>query len=265
MGRIDRAVQLGMSVLGVGFREPSQRTPDYMKSVAEYAAKKGVELRVSTGGSFGSPDPEQRKVDVEQAIGDLLEVNRYTGIKYSSIVNRPMAHNRWAPDPPMDERIDIIGENLARIGDAIRSAGMTIALENHCDYRGYECAAMLAKANRPNVMAQIDTGNPFTVFEEPVECAKAMGKYVVSAHLKDIKVTPLIGDPWWGTKAENAVLGQGHVDNITICKILQELAPDPANIALMVEPLLLRPDEDANAWLEASVAWVKEKLAPFLT
>jgi sugar phosphate isomerase/epimerase len=265
LGRIDRAVELGLSVISVGFRDPAQRTPEYMQKVAEYAAKKGIELRLGGGGRIGSADPEERKAEVERVINDLLEVNKHTGIRFSSFANGPMPHNRWTTDPPMGERIDIIGENLAIIGDAIRQAGMTLGLENHCDYRGWECAAMLAKANRPNVMAQLDTGNPFTVFEEPVDCAKAMAKYVVSCHLKDIKVTPLVGNPWYGTRAENAILGQGHVDNVAICKILQEQAPDPASLALMVEPLTLKPEDDPNQYLMGSLTWAREKLARFLS
>jgi len=262
LGRIDRAVELGLSVISVGFREPAQRTPEYMHEVAEYAAKRGIELRRGGGGRIGSADPEERRAEVERVIDDLLEVNKYTGIRFSSFANQPMPHNRWAPEPPMDERIDIIGENLAAIGDAIRQAGMALGLENHCDYRGWECAAMLAKANRPNVMAQLDTGNAFTVFEEPVDCAMALAKYVVSCHLKDIKVTPLVSR--FGTVAVNAVLGEGQVDNIAICKILQEQAPDPASLALLVEPLTLKPEDDPNAYLLGSLAWAREKLAAFL-
>ena len=264
IGRIDRAVELGLSVISIGFREPGQREPAYMRSVAEAAAKKGVELRLGGGGRFGSADPEECKADVERVIDNLLFVNRHTGIKFSSLANGPMTHNRWSPEPPMDERIDIIAESLAKVADAVAPVGMTLGLENHCDYRGYECAAMLEKANRPNLMAQLDTGNAFTVFEEPVECAKAMARWVVSVHLKDVKVTPLAPAPWRGSRAETVPLGEGHVDNVTICQILQEQSPDPKSLALLVEPLALAPEDDPEEFLKASLAWARVKLAPFI-
>lgn len=264
LGRIDKAVALGISVMSVGFREPGQEDPDYQKRVAEYAAQKGIELRMGGGGRWSAADPEERKADIERAIKNFLEINKNTGIKFASTPCMPMSLNRWAPIPPMDERLDIIAESLATVGDAIAQAGMTIGLENHCDYRGYECAQILAKANRKNVMAQIDTGNAFTVFEEPIECAKAMAPWVVSCHLKDVKVTPLVGAPHFGSLAQNAILGQGHVDNVAICKILQEKSPDPASLALMVEPLTLRPEDDKDQYLQESLAWCRQALKAFI-
>ena len=264
LGRVNRAAELGLSVLGVWWM-PDQRKPELLEPVAEAAAKHGIELRTGSGGPFGAANPEERKAAVENAIAGLLEINKYTGIKFASLANLPMSHNRWSPEPPMSERIDIIAESLGKVADAVASAGIVLGLENHCDYRGYECAAMLEKANRPNLKAQLDTGNAFTVFEDPVDCAKALAKWTVSVHLKDVKVTPLAPAPWRGTRAETVPLGGGHVDNVTICKLLQEQAPDPKSIALMVEPLALAPEDDPEEFLRVSLAWAREHLAPFLT
>ena len=262
--QIDYCVKNGLTVMSAGFRDGDKTDPDLLMRVADYAAKKGIELRLGGGGSFGSANPAERVAAVERMTSSLLHINKYTGIKFSSVANTPMSHNRWAPDPPMDERIDIIGENLAKLADNVRSAGITLGLENHCDYRGYEIAAMLAKANRPNMMAQIDTGNPFTVFEDPIDCAHAMAPYVVSAHLKDIRVTPLVGAPIFGARTETVPLGKGHVDNVAICQILQDKSPDPASLALMMEPLLTNVIEDKDAFVRESIDWAREKLAKFL-
>lgn len=262
IGRINRCPELEISVISVGFRE--NREPHYLESVAEAAAKKGIELRLGGGGRFGSANPAERKEDIEKTIENLLEINRYTKITFSSLACLPMAHNRWAPNPPMDERIDIIAESLGTVADAVRSAGVIVGLENHCDYRGYECAAMLARANRPNLKAQLDTGNAFTVFEDPIDCAKALAKWTVSVHLKDVKVTPLAPAPWRSSRAETAPLGGGHVDNTAICQILQSEAPDPQSLALMIEPLSLAPDDDRDTFLNTSLSWAREHLAPFI-
>jgi len=245
--------------MSIGFRE--NRDHGYMASVAEAALQQGIELRLGRGGRFGSASAEERKVDVARTIENLLEVNRYAGITFSSLANTPMSHNRWAADPPMDERIGIIAESLAAIGDGVAAAGITLGLENHCDYRGYEIAAMVRQADRPNVRAQLDTGNAFTVFEEPVECAGALAPWTVSVHLKDVKVTPLAPAPWRGSRAESAPLGGGQVDNIAICALLQEQAPDPANLALLIEPLSLGPDDDPDCFLRTSIDWARTHLA----
>ena len=267
LGRIDRAAELGLNVISIGFREPAQRDPGYMASVAERAAKKGVELRLGGGGRFGSADPAERQAEVDRVIESLLFVNKHTGIKFSSLANGPMSHNRWSPEPPMDERIEIIGDNLAKVADGVASAGMTIGLENHCDYRGYECAAMLARGNRPNLRCQLDTGNAFTVFEEPVDCARALAKYTVSVHLKDVKVTPYAHEPFMGTTGASVALGEGNVDNAAICGILAAESPNPAGLALMIEPLvgLFADDAAREKFLQTSIAWARANLAAYIS
>jgi sugar phosphate isomerase/epimerase len=259
IGRIDKAVELGFSVISIGFRENND--PDYAKKVGEHAAKKGIELRSGSGGTFGSANPEERKAAIERNIANCELLTKHAGIKFCSLANGPMSHNRWSPEPPMDERIDIIAESLATLADAVRPMGMVLGLENHCDYRGWECAAMLEKANRPNLKAQLDTGNAFTVFEEPVDCAKAMAKWVVSVHLKDIKVTPLLQGK---SVAETIPLGQGMVDNVTCLKILTEQAPDPKNIALLQEPLGMPPEAERDEFLRVSTEWCRKYLAKYL-
>lgn len=260
--RIERAKALGLSVIGVFFRGVQDAA--YLRQVAESADKNGIELRLGTGARLGSPDPEIRKADVESTIKLILNVREHAGIKFSSVANIPMNHNRWTNDPPMDERIDIIGSNLAAIGDAIAGVGFSIGLENHCDYRGYECAAMLKKANRPNVGAQLDTGNAFTVFEDPMDCALALAPYTISVHFKDVRVTPFAPPPFCGTRTETVPLGAGHVDNEAICAMLSEKAPNPAKLALMVEPLFMPAEEERDAFLAESIAWARKRLARFL-
>jgi sugar phosphate isomerase/epimerase len=120
---------------------------------------------------------------------------------------------------------------------------------------------MLEKANRPNLKAQIDTGNAFTVFEEPIDCAKAMAKWVVSCHLKDIKVYPLLQGK---SVAETCPLGAGMVDNVTICQILQEQSPDPKSLALLQEPLAMPAESERDEFLKVSTDWCRKALAQFI-
>lgn len=266
IGQIERVAAFGLHSVMVVFLfvDPKDRTPAFYQAIAEAGQRHGVELRMGTAVQAGSPDPEVRKRDVDRAIAELREASERAGIGFSSVANWPMSHTRWSPEPPLDERIDIIAENLATIADGV--PGMLLGVENHCDYRGYEIAAMLEKARRPNLRAQLDTGNAFTVFEEPVDCAKALAKWTVSVHLKDVRVTPFVGSgaaP--GIRGEAVPLGQGMVDNVAICKILSEQAPDPASIRLVMEPLYMPegidPEQD---FLVPSIAWAKQQLASYL-
>ena len=266
IGEIERAADFGLkSIMAIFvFMDPRDRTQAFFDSVAEASQRRGVELRLGSIVQAGSPDTEVRKRDVEREIAALREGHEKAGIGFASVANWPMSHTRWAPEPPMDERIDIIAENLATIADAV--PGMLLGVENHCDYRGYEIAAILEKANRPNLKAQLDTGNAFTVFEDPIDCAKALAKWTVSVHLKDVRVTPFVpAGPAPGIRGEAVPLGQGMVDNAAICQILSEQAPDPKSIRLVMEPLYMPegidPEQD---FLVPSIAWARERLAAYL-
>lgn len=272
-GQIDRTRELGCTWMQANFMKPSQAASerpdtDYMARAADYSSRNGVHLFPTIRGSFGAADPETRKLAVAEATESLLTVERHTGLKLFACLNWPMSHTRFAPEPPLSERFDMIAENLGLVADAAAEVGATIALENHCDYRGHEIASILEKASRTNLKAQLDTGNAFVVFEDPVDCAKAMAKWVISVHLKDLRVTPLAPPPWNGPRGESVALGEGHVDNLTIIKMMAETSADPANLPLLIEPLRVPADDDPH-WAETfwtkSLAWCRENLAEYLS
>jgi len=272
-GQIDRTRELGCSWIGAGFLKAAQGPsdpldPDYMARATEYARRNGVLIMPTIRGSFGAADPEARKLAVAEATDSLLTVNRHTGAQLFACLNWPMTHTRFEPNPPLSERLDMIAENLGLVADAAAKVGVTIALENHCDYRGHEIATILEKANRSNLKAQLDTGNAIVVFEDPVDCAKAMAKWVVSVHIKDIRVTPLAPPPWDGPRGESVALGEGHVDNLTIFRLLANASVDMASLPVLIEPLRV-PAEAGTPWIDAfwrkSLAWCRENLAEYLT
>jgi sugar phosphate isomerase/epimerase len=250
-------------VLGVGFRDERWKDAAYLNDLAALARDKGVELRMSQGGNFHLRGDELDAV-IERSATIVNTVASHTDIRFSSTACGPMSYNRWTAAPPLAERLEVLPQNLGKFADAVASSGVTIALENHCDYRGHEIASIVQRANRPNLRVQIDTGNAFSVFEEPVDCAQALAPYTVSAHLKDIIVIPFSPPPTFGSRALTAPLGAGHVDNVAICQILQANAPNPDQIALMIEPFYTPQDMTADAFLEQSVAWARVHLAPYL-
>lgn len=262
--RVGRAADLGLQVLGVGFRDTWQDRA-HLARVSDLAQAKGVELRLGGGGNFYLEGAEG-EAEVARVAERLLTIARHTTIRVSSLASGPMLEtHRWAPGKPLAERMATVARNLGRLADAVASAGVTLGLENHCDYRGHEIVSIIEQANRPNLRVQIDTGNAFSVFEEPVECARVLAPHVVSCHLKDIHVTPFAPAPCRGSRAISVPLGEGHVDNVACCQLLQDLAPDPASIGLMIEPFYLPEDADPTRFLTTSIAWARQHLAPFLT
>jgi sugar phosphate isomerase/epimerase len=262
--RINRAADLGLAALGISFRNESWREPSYVEDLAALADRRGVELRLGTGGNFSLPDSEIG-AEIERVAAYVTTVARHSAIRFASLACGPMTLHRWSPEPPLAERLERLPVRLGWLADAVASQGVVLGVENHCDYRGYEIARILQDANRPNLRAQLDTGNAFSVFEEPVDCARALAGYTVSVHLKDIRVTPFDGPPTRGSRAQSVPLGAGNVDNRAIVQILQEQAPDPAGLALLIEPFYLSEDLDPDRFLEVSIGWARAHLAPYLS
>ena len=262
--RVRRAAELGLTLLGVGFRDTWQDRA-HLERISDLARAKGVELRLGAGGNFYL-EGAAAETEVAEVAERLTTIARHTTIRFSSIVSGPMLEtHRFMPGRPLAERLALVAHNLGRLADAVAGAGITLGLENHCDYRGHEIVSIIEQANRPNLRVQIDTGNAFSVFEDPVDCARVLAPYVVSCHLKDVHVTPFATGACRGTRAVTAPLGGGHVDNVACCRLIQAHAPDPATIGLMIEPFYLPEDSDVDGFLTTSIAWARQHLAAFLT
>jgi sugar phosphate isomerase/epimerase len=261
--RVNKVADDGLTVLGV-FLGPDMKDPAYLESVAELAAKRGIELRAGSGANFYLTG-DDAAAEIDRAATTLELLARHLGVRYSSLASGPMlTHHRFADGPPLDERKATLATNLGALADRMSASGFTLALENHCDWRGHEIVDIVKSANRPNLKMQLDTGNAFSVFEDPVECARAMAPWVVSVHLKDLHVTPFATGDALGTRGVSVPLGAGHVDNVAICAILRAHSKDPAGIPLMIEPFYIPPGSDVAAFYDTSIAWAKQHLAPYL-
>jgi sugar phosphate isomerase/epimerase len=261
--RIATVARLGLSSLSVTFPgDPPE--PSYMEQMRDLAKANGVELRLGTTGVNFYLEGAEGEAEQDRAAKRLRSIVQHTGITFVAVQSGPMREtHRWVPGPPIPERLATLARNMGAFADAVSDTGVMLGLENHCDYRGHEIATIITEANRPNLRVQLDTGNAFSVFEDPVDCAAALAPYTVSVHLKDIHITPFALAPCRGARGESVPLGEGHVDNVAICRMLQEQAPDPDGLALQIEPFYL-PDDPA-AFLQTSVTWARANLAPFLS
>jgi sugar phosphate isomerase/epimerase len=261
--RITGAAQLGLSVLSVNFA-PDLPDSSYLEQVRACAQEHGIELRLGSTGANFYLEGAEGEANRDRAAERLRTIAHHTGIRFSALQAGPMLEtHRWVPGKPIPERIALLAQTMGAFADAVRDTGVMLGLENHCDYRGHEIASIITLADRPNLRVQLDTGNAFSLFEDPIDCAVAVAPYTVSVHLKDIYVTPFAPPPCPGSRAVAVPLGEGHVDNVAVCRILQEQAPDPATLALMFEPFYLG-DADPEAFMQTSLAWSRTHLAPYL-
>lgn len=174
----------------------------------------------------------------------------------------PAVHNHFSKDPPIEQQIEIMIGNFRQAARAAEDHGILIAFENHLDYRASEIARVIQAVNSPALRANLDTSNPVGVIEDPVDAARAVGRYAVMAHLKDFRIQPMTldGEPriFW------APIGRGNIELEQILTVLQMEAADPAQLPLCLE--VAPPHEhDPDVWVRDSLDYVRQHLRRFLT
>ena len=98
---------------------------------------------------------------------------------------------------------------------------LPLAIENHKDHRNHQRVALLEHIDSEFVGACVDTGNSFSLLEDPIETVEALAPWAHSVHLKDQAVQPYPD----GFLLDDIPLGQGFLDLKTMVRILQEKRP----------------------------------------
>jgi sugar phosphate isomerase/epimerase len=172
----------------------------------------------------------------------------------------PLHGGRWLREPPLDEQLDRLVAALGRLAPIAKAAGVVLAVENHADYRGYELADVLKRVGSPGVGARLDTGNPYTVIEEPLAATEALARYTVATHIKDefVEAEPCNRGVGPGLLAlRECTLGEGHVDFDAILPLLAQQSP-------LGDELVLSLEFRRNI-IEQSLAYARRAFAPYLS
>jgi sugar phosphate isomerase/epimerase len=258
---IGRCAQLGLPVV----HAPIARwdDPAYLDRVRALLAEHRLELMPSVSADLiGGGDATKRTV--ASAIANVERYGQFGGVRVSKFCTTPMVHTRFTTEPPLDEQLARIKQEIRPIVRAAESAGVVLAFENHLDYRAREIVEVIEAVDSPNLRFLFDTGNTLTVCEDPVDAALDGAKYTALVHLKDLRVLPWTPGREFVSVMYAAPLGRGHVNNQKILQIMREQAPDPASLCLSLELMPVPPNEDEDRWVEESIAYAKEAFADFL-
>lgn len=176
---LDKAKSLGMSVVCGGLRGSS------VEEARRLLDETGIEMELGWGYNYFTQNPKEH----EQARGNFRDfLNNICKPLNARIVGTASGAHRWLPEPPLSEMLDRMAESIRPLAVIAQDYGVSIAIENHADYRGHEIAQVIQKIGEPNVGARFDTGNPFWTFEEPVDAAKALAAMTITTHIKDLRV-----------------------------------------------------------------------------
>src|ERR1043165_3244029 len=104
-------------------------------------------------------------------------------------------------------------------------AGIGVTIEDHQDLTSSELIEICQECGS-NVGVCLDTGNPLSVGEDPVEFAKAVGPWVRHVHLKDYRVFKQVQ----GYRLVRCAVGDGEIPLRSIADALASKGALPASI-----------------------------------
>ncbi len=186
---------------------------------------------------------------------EQIEMNAIAGSSIATTTHlRAPDHNHFSTDPPIERQIDRAIRNFRTLLPMCAEAGVTLALENHMDYRLTEVAAIVEGVGSPWMKITLDTANSFLVLEDPLEGAHRAAPHTVVVHLKDFSSHPLTET--WEPEFHWAPVGRGDSPIAEILDLLEAEAPDPDSLLAQIEtgpP----PHQDPDQWLRAGIAHVR--------
>ena len=111
---------------------------------------------------------------------------------------------------------------LTQAEPILRIHSMTLAIENHKDWRLEEILLILQRISSEFVGVCVDTGNNIALLDDPMNLVEALAPYAHSVHLKDMGVEEYED----GFLLSEVPLGEGYLDIPKMVKVLREAKPD---------------------------------------
>ncbi|MBO0703549.1 MAG: TIM barrel protein [Candidatus Dormibacteraeota bacterium] len=246
---IDEARRLDLDVVPVptrGFRTPDGEFDlDTLRRLRARADEAGLVIEPGVDHVFGlaSHDATMIRAAERSFRAATILGGPYCRTGYGRL---EVATSRFNLDIPLRDHLATLTASLREAARIAEAAGIVIAVENHCDFRGPELAQMLADVNSPHLRALLDTGNSYTVFSDPDVDVAALAPWTVMTHVKDMRVEARIHDGEVPFRVVGCAIGEGHVDVENAIRLVFAQGDRGTEIPLVVETgwLSLPPGED---------------------
>ena len=256
---MDHCAELGLECLYA--YSPRLDDPDYAAGIREKSDRLGLEMILAASFDWAS-EGDEAEHETDKCV-ERLRTATHLGAQVVNVTHSdPLGKNHFTREPSITTQIERMKANFARLTDFAEEMGVVMTLENHADYRCSEIAQVLGYVDSPFLKANLDTGNPVNVIEDPVEAARHFAPYTIKVHLKDYRVmnmSMIDGAP----RFSHAPTGQGDLPLGEMLDILQHSSPDPENLRLCIEtvpPL----EVDPGMWVRKCVSNVREMFADYL-
>lgn len=233
--QVRRSAELGCRALQI--RDlPAHDDQPRIKALRELAESLDIELETSTRSVFSplgeAPGEKQaeelrRELSTAHALGMPVVRTGYGRLTLET--------SRYAPDVDVSAHLRHLGTCLRQAAKIAESAGVRIAVENHCDFTGREVADVLADVGSEHIGAALDTANGFTVFCDPNEDVEALAEFTFTTHMKDMRMEPSPMRGMIPLSPRGCRLGDGHLDFPRALQLLATRSPCARGLHLLVE------------------------------
>ena len=142
-----------------------------LATVEDFGARMRAAGLIFNGGltaNWAATADEWDSGSTENGPSNTLKLNAHSGATIATVTHLMAGvHNHFTTDPPVGEQIERAIRNFSTILPACRQHGVTLAFENHMDYRLSEVVAIAQGLDSEFARITLDTANPFLVLEDP--------------------------------------------------------------------------------------------------
>jgi sugar phosphate isomerase/epimerase len=164
----------------------------------------------------------QRKSDVGRFQSELQTAVR-AGVRVVRVVIIPgRRYERFTSHEEFRKFAELGTKSLELAEPVAAKHRIRLAVENHKDQRVEERIDVLKRLSSEYVGACVDTGNSFTLLEDPMEVIEAYAPWTVCVHLKDQAVREYED----GFLFADIPLGEGFLDLKKMVRTLREANPE---------------------------------------
>lgn len=232
---INIAKENGISLIQVADNYPLQNLKEgELLDIRKAAEENGIEIEIGTRGT----DPEL-----------LMKYLEIAKVLHSNLV-RTLITN---PD------IHEAEEDIRKVLEKYREAGVTIAIENHGVQTTSDLAQLFKNINSPFVGCCLDTVNSFGSLESVDQVLENLLPYTVNLHLKDFDIKRI--DHQMGYVILGTPAGSGRLDIPAIVEILENREKVPNAVLELWTPYTNDIEETIaleHKWFYESVEYLQK-------
>jgi sugar phosphate isomerase/epimerase len=251
MSRLSFLAQHGLRAAHVALHEVASMTDAQRDELGEVLTDGDLHLVPSVWFDYLDADPDALRRNTDEAIAQLQQ---HAALLRAPIITTGVGrYHRFMRKPSFAEQMDRLPAALAPLARACHELGRPLGIENHGDYYCEDLVALCGQV--PHLRIFLDTGNTYLIGEQSLPAIRAAAPLTIGTHFKDHHVYPVKDTFPLQFAIGGAVLGEGDVGLAEAYRILLERAPDPADLAMLIE-MIPPQDMDPFQCLERSLAFV---------